>query len=155
MAQPKLKDLTNASASTLWRRANPEKHQRHLRTHAIKIKGLTVPKDVKTALTLCYHSAKTSSVVDNREFKITKNDLTQLWLLQDGKCKMSGIAMQTASGTIAARNHMRVSIDRIDNAKGYTKRNIQLVVWQYNNVKATDTNEEAVAFCKLVAAHNQ
>jgi hypothetical protein len=154
MAKPKLVDLTNASPSTLWRRANPELYKRHVRKQAIKIKGTIVPKDVKKALTLCYHSALNSSKVDNRPFSITKQDLYSLWILQDGKCNGSKMPMQTASGTVANRNNMRVSIDRIKNHLGYTKGNIQLVVWQFNNAKGAGTMQEAIEFCKAVAASN-
>ena len=47
--------------------------------------------------------------------------------------------MQLTSGTRKQCNNLRVSIDRIDNLRGYTKGNIHLVVWQFNNAKGAGT----------------
>jgi len=154
MAQPKLKDLTNASSSTLWRRANPVAYKKHLKIASMKRNGVSIPKAVKTALTVCFHGAKQSAVIDSRTFSITKDDLFQLWVLQDGKCKISGIDMQLTSGTRKQCNNLRVSIDRINNLRGYTKGNIHLVVWQFNNAKGAGTVQETIDFCKAVAANN-
>lgn len=154
MANPKLKDLTNASASTLWRRANPTAYHKHVVIASLKRKGIDIPKEVKTQLTKCFHNAKQSSIIDNRKFSLTKDDVYRLWVLQDGKCNVSKLAMQLTSGSVQARNNMRVSIDRINNHLGYTKGNIHLVVWQFNNAKGSATVQETIEFCKAVATAN-
>ena len=146
---------TPLSASSIWRRNNPEKYKIHCATATAKRKApVSVPKDVKTALTVCYHSAKTSAKIDNRVFKITKQDLYRKWVSQDGLCAKTGIPMQLTSGTIKARNNLRVSIDRKNNRLGYTKSNTRLVVWQYNNAKGTGTDQELDAFCRAYVQNN-
>jgi hypothetical protein len=150
----KLKDLTTASRSTLWRRANPARYQFHLRSAQADRKIHNLPKAVRTALMICFHSAKKSATVDNREFKLTKDFLQRQWILQEGKCKVSGIPMQTESGTVKERNNLRVSIDRIDNTKGYTKNNIHLVIWQVNNAKGADTMQSVFDLAVAIVKNN-
>jgi hypothetical protein len=60
---------------------------------------------------------------------ITYDDVKSLWDLQEGECQHSGIPMNYD------KNEWRVSIDRLDNSKGYTKENIVLCCIEFNSRK--------------------
>lgn len=65
----------------------------------------------------------------NHKFDIDLEYLLKLWERCNGNCEKLGIQM-----TIIDGDH-KVSIDRINNDKGYIKGNIQLVCWVWNNMK--------------------
>lgn len=70
------------------------------------------------------------------------------------RCERSGIIM---NGELAVggknANPFKISPDRIDNTKGYTKENTQFVVWIYNQMKGNFTQEEADIFVKALVEH--
>jgi len=92
--------------------------------------GLTILKD----------SIKRSRM-NSWHFDIDKPYLLELWAAQKGKCAVSGIAMQTQSGSQQNKNPFRASLDRIDNDKGYVKGNVRFVTHWINNAKSTWTEE--------------
>jgi hypothetical protein len=54
------------------------------------------------------------------EFSITKDYLTELWELQEGKCALSGLELYMPKKAREQRGpKCTASIDRIDNSKGY------------------------------------
>lgn len=70
---------------------------------------------------------------DKREldFALTEEDIDRL--LHSGVCAKTGVAFE-AAGDFAA------SIDRVDNAGGYTLDNVQAVCWIYNRAKGVSTD---------------
>lgn len=61
---------------------------------------------------------------------ITLEELKEIYIKQSGKCYISGRKMKTDVGSPD-----RVSIDRIDSSKGYTKDNVGLACIQINIMK--------------------
>ncbi len=51
--------------------------------------------------------------------------------------------------------YTNVSIDRIDNDKGYTKDNIHLVCFIANLMKSTMTVDELAEWCKAITRHQK
>jgi len=92
---------------------------------------------------------------DNREliFKITAEDIYNLWIEQDKKCALSGIDIFFCSNQ--DKSIQTASVDRIDNSKGYTKDNIQIIHKRLNRVKSVLNNDEFVFWCHLVAEQHQ
>ncbi len=72
-------------------------------------------------------------------------------LIEPGVCMVTGIPFVYEKGE--GRNWRRPfapSIDRIDPTKGYTKNNVQLVVWAYNAAKGTWTHEQVMTMAKAL-----
>jgi hypothetical protein len=82
-----------------------------------------------------------------RESDIDVKYLVDLWNTQAGKCYYSGRQMlyNLSRQNLPENKRIhpeRVSIDRIDSAKGYIKGNIVLCCWTANNIKQDLTVEE-------------
>lgn len=84
---------------------------------------------INTLVGNCNKNAKERLKAGRKEAgicKITKNDLHELWNLQNGKCFYSGLPLNYAKG------EWRVSVDRINNNKGYIRANIVLTCVEMN-----------------------
>lgn len=77
--------------------------------------------------------------------KLFESDIEELFNKQEGKCVLSGIRFDIES------KWNRPSLDRIDNSKGYTKDNIQLVTWIVNHTRGELSVSEYLEICKLVS----
>ena len=88
-----------------------------------------------------------SKKIKDRE-NLTIDDLNSLWILQDGKCAISGAKMTAIAGQGVVDTN--ISIDRIDSSKGYLKDNIQLVCRMVNHMKSNRTSEQLYSWCKAI-----
>ena len=79
-----------------------------------------------------------------RECTITPDDVYRIWP-SDNKCPMMGIPFKTG-GTHGRERHNSPSIDRIDNERGYTPDNIQVVCMLFNGIKSYYSDEELDKF---------
>lgn len=79
---------------------------------------------------------------------LTVEQLNQLYVKQKGKCALSGFELTAIRGKSAFPTN--VSIDRIDNSKGYTIDNIQLVCRKANTMKGEETWEELLDWCTAI-----
>jgi hypothetical protein len=70
-------------------------------------------------------------------FDLVLKDLADLWLVQQGRCSVTGLIMNFESGSVQVRNPYRCSVDRVNNRKGYTSRNIRLLTHWANNAQNT------------------
>ncbi len=95
-------------------------------------------------------SAKTRAKYATREFDIDVAYLSYMWLAQDGKCKLSGEPMTTTIGS----GSTKVSLDRIDSDKGYTRDNVQLVATAANYLKVNMKQAEFLKWCRKIAEFN-
>ena len=88
------------------------------------------------SMTILKDSAKRAK--NNRwDFDLDRDYLIKLWHQQKGLCAVSGIKMQTKSGTRENKNPYRASLDRINNNKGYVKGNVRFTTHWVNNAKST------------------
>lgn len=78
--------------------------------------------------------------------EITIEDLQAQWEKQGGKCALTGLPIRIGSG----RTGRVASVDRIDNAKGYTKDNIQWVHKDVNLMKNKFDEDYFYEICKRV-----
>jgi len=112
-----------------------------------------VAQDLSRSLNESVTYARRRARDSDLAFDITVDDLIELWRKTDGRCVMSNKLMSLETGTVKNRNMMKVSIDRKDNDKGYTKDNIQLVCYRYNAGKNASTDEETLEFWRSVINH--
>ena len=74
--------------------------------------------------------------------------------LRRGICEATGVPLdysQTGAGK-GGSHPWSPSLDRIDNAKGYTPENTQVVVWIYNSAKNTFDHQTVVQFARALIA---
>lgn len=90
--------------------------------------------------------ASRNSLSRGREYTITYDDIVTLYNKQRGLCALTGWEL---TPLVKCKN--TISIDRIDNSKGYTIDNIQLVAAQANIAKNKWTNDEFIELCRAVA----
>lgn len=70
---------------------------------------------------------------------ITSSFLMNMWIEQGGKCALTGLEMSWGGGVV---NAMNVSIDRIDQKRGYFKDNVRLVCWCINSFRQKMSDDE-------------
>jgi hypothetical protein len=75
----------------------------------------------------------------------------ELFVIQDGRCAVSGFAMTFGW---EAKNPWQISIDRIDNSRGYEIGNVRLVTWFVNNAINCLSDQLLLQFARqLVLLH--
>ena len=80
---------------------------------------------------------------------ITMQQAWDLFLLQDRKCKFTGVELIFSN--TGCRN--TVSLDRIDNTLGYDLDNVQWVHKEINMMKRTHTSDYFIELCIKVAEY--
>lgn len=101
-----------------------------------------------------FKSCKNGAKIRNLEFNITKEDIYNLWVKQNGKCALSGLDIKIERNYKKMKEGMTASLDRIDSTKGYTLDNIQWIHKHLNKMKMNFDNEYFIEMCKLVADNN-
>jgi hypothetical protein len=85
----------------------------------------------------------------NLEYTISAPFIRELYLKQEGKCIASGEPLKLRSRRGTGNPHAEaISVDRIDNSKGYTPDNVQLVTWFVNRMRGGNSLEETYAYAK-------
>lgn len=94
-------------------------------------------------------NAKKRAVATDKEFDLDVVYINELFKVQLGKCALSGVDMFFATRT-EDKSLYQVSIDRIDNTKGYIKGNVQLVALGINYMRNDFTVADAITFIEDV-----
>ena len=88
-----------------------------------------------------YTETVSSAKKKNFENNICKEYLEQLYIIQKGRCAISGVPLKPF--VVGIKNEPdTVSVDRIDSDKGYIMGNIQLVCHSWNLGKLRYTQEQ-------------
>jgi hypothetical protein len=99
-------------------------------------------------------AAKDRAVKHKIQFDLTVEYIQQMLEACNWRCYYSGVRMNLETGNGKGNfNHLKVSIDRIDSAKGYTANNIVLCCRIVNSMKSDLGVEEFLDWCKLIAAN--
>ncbi len=85
------------------------------------------------------------------EFSITIEYIWDMYLKQNRKCNLSGLPIHFYRNPSKNYNLQTASLDRIDNNKGYTTDNVQLVYKRVNFMKHTNEQRAFILYCKLIA----
>lgn len=91
-----------------------------------------------------YLAQKANSRKKLNSTKLTGEHIKKLYVQQNGCCILSGVNFDIDS------KWNRPSLDRIDNSKGYTEDNIQLVTWIINYTRGELSINEYIDVCKKV-----
>jgi len=83
------------------------------------------------------------------ECNITKEYVWDLFLLQNRKCKLSGIELKFP--TKFKDKSYTASLDRIDSSKGYIIGNVQWIHKDINKMKNTYDQDYFIKMCKLIS----
>lgn len=126
-----------------WRAANPEKAAAaNTRNRAKRV--------IRCWNTLLFYSTRQRSrVLACTDFDLTPDFIQSLYARQGGLCHWFGIPMLI---TGQDRHPQKPSVDRLDNARGYTKDNVVLACHAANMGRSKSTAEEWVSFVKLLRA---
>jgi hypothetical protein len=144
----KNKEVILANAAE-WRKNNPKLATKQRKAAMAKNKQRS-KTDPIPALRNMITSARTRCKTTGREFTIDIEYIEKLWNKQKGLCKLSKLPMSTEIGS----RELRVSLDRINNAKGYVKGNVQLLRSMVNNAKNRYTQTDFLNMCRAVAKSN-
>lgn len=94
------------------------------------------------------NGAKSRATKKGMDFDLTDEYLETLYIGTQGFCPMTGIVMEWEAGSRAERNLNAVSLDRIDNSKGYVKGNVRLVSTWYNNARNHSSDDYFLGMAK-------
>lgn len=84
-------------------------------------------------------------------FDLTIEQMSDLFVAQDEKCALSGVALEFGSGP---RPITTASLDRIDSSQGYVVGNVQWVHKHVNMMKQDHSDADFVEWCRKVARHH-
>lgn len=87
-----------------------------------------------------------------KEFDVDIEFLWKLYLKQNKKCSLSGIAIEF--DIKKGMNNGNCSLDRIDSSKGYTEDNVQWVHKKVNIMKNNFDQNEFIDICKSISKFN-
>ncbi len=99
-----------------------------------------------------YNGAKKRALDKNLEFDLTVEYIEQFLII--GICFKTLFRFDLKPRGRSVRNAFAPSVDRIDNNRGYTMDNVQVVCDMYNHGKGQHTDEEFIRFCNRVAKVN-
>lgn len=103
---------------------------------------------IERLLTERYAALKDRAKKNGLIVDFEKTYLKELWEKQNYTCALSGIKMTTLF--FKGRVNTNMSVDRIDNSKGYIKGNIQLVCMAINQMKNDLSQEALLFFCNKI-----
>lgn len=85
------------------------------------------------------------------EFNITIEYIWNVYLLQKGKCAISGLDINFPETN---KDVCTASLDRIDSNKGYTIDNVQWLHKVVNEMKWDYQQEDFIKWCHIISKHN-
>jgi hypothetical protein len=93
------------------------------------------------------HSSTWTRIVHNANLRnlpveVTPNEVWDLLIQQDFRCKLSGLHLE---------ERKNASLDRIDNSRGYVAGNVQWVHKDINRMKNIHTQDYFISLCRAVA----
>jgi hypothetical protein len=114
------------------------------------------PRDYKEELDIVFWNRMITNA-NKRDIKIliSKEQAYQLYLKQNRKCALTGLAIRfPKNGSEYTNGQTTASLDRIDSLKPYQIDNIQWLHKDVNRMKNIYTQERFLEICKLVTNNN-
>lgn len=85
----------------------------------------------------------------NRENNLTYDFLKALYDRQAQSCALTKFKFDNND------KHLKVSLDRIDNSRGYTMDNVQLVAMCVNRMKSSLSQSDFIELCKRISDYDK
>lgn len=104
---------------------------------------------IASSLGVAMRKAKSRAAERELAFNLTQESMQELFVAQNGKCAMTGLAFTPNHDTESRRNPFGPSIDRVDLTLGYIKGNVRIVTCIANCARS-DFGDEA--FYRMCAA---
>ena len=136
--------IDNRRRVKAWVQANPEKRRAQYRRNYLATRR-NLRRAIGKTLTTTRSACKRRGI----EVAIKADDVVALYEAQNGCCALTGRPLQW--GTKGVQRDT-LSIDRIDQSRGYVLSNIRLVTYQANFARNRFSDEELLEFCKAVLA---
>lgn len=105
----------------------------------------TEDRELISAIRLRLSQTKVNAKRRDVTVNLTEEYLYELFKQQKGICALSGVPIQ-----IEGNSNLRLSIDKIIPAKGYTEGNVQWTIFAANRAKGDLTQDDFVELCKLI-----
>lgn len=104
-----------------------------------------------------FNQIKTGAEIRSLSFKVSIEELWELFEKQKRQCSLSGLDIQFGikSRIKEKQKECTASLDRIDSSKGYTIDNVQWVHKDINKMKNVHSQEAFINICRLVASKNK
>lgn len=99
----------------------------------------TAPKELRA----CFNGWKGQAKRRGKKFNLTYQEIQQIWLAQNGHCKVSGQVM-----TFKMKDANKVSLDRIDPKRDYSFDNVRMVTVKVNYVRHIYSDDDLRAILK-------
>lgn len=93
-------------------------------------------------------SARARSKAKKMDFSLTAECVAEMYEAQAGRCSVTGIEMSYIR--YDGKHATNLSIDRINNDRGYTPDNIRLVCSNVNRMRGQWSDVELIWWCRLV-----
>ncbi len=94
-----------------------------------------------------FETKKKNGISRGYEWDLTIDFIWDMYVTQDKKCALSGLEIEWSERGRTST----VSIDRIDNSKGYLTNNIHLVHKDVNMMKGRLSLERFIELCKAIS----
>ncbi len=101
-----------------------------------------------------FRTCKAHAKSKNREFSITKENMWDQWLKQQGQCSLTGLNLHIERNYTKLKG-MTASLDRINSSLGYTVDNIQWIHKDVNRMKSNFDENYFKQICILIAKNNK
>ncbi len=94
---------------------------------------------------------KDRAITKGKDFTLTIGQLDEIYNRQDGKCFYTNQKFTLATHAKHCLLESNISLDRIDNSKGYTFDNVVMCLKMVNIARNVYTQDEFITMCRQVA----
>lgn len=111
--------------------------------------------ELRPRILKCLSTSKESSEKRGLKWDLDYETLQSIYINQDGKCAISGEKLSFERVPRKSKeSRTLMTIDRIDNSRGYLKDNIQFVTLQVNQAKSSYSMEDLLIMCENILTFN-